>query len=454
MKYILSLIMGLLTVSSCFAQNFLCCDDLVLICNGSPHRTRVDEKLLKPYLMHTFADGRQSWLFDGFLMIEGVYFEGDRSYTFGEAAYDQAPQSMWSKLPDIQLGVGKGVGCEALDKLIGELIPVLGKPAYKHQVVMTLPSAKGASLIWGDMGVDYDFSKLEDRIAAMKWYVDLLIEKWNEANFQNIELAGFFYVAEHAEERDIPAIKGVNDYIHSKGYISTWIPYFWAWNYQRWFEMGFDQVYYQPNYFFSTDVPLSRLDDAIEEAYNLNVDDMRFGMEMEFEGYNNDRYGNPYTPHNIGLYDYGNHVFYNRFVDYVNKFEEHDVFDMMPLAYYTGYQAVYDFANSANPKDHEILDRLASHLVERHTVGGWYTPSYASINDVIGDDVRVYGLPGEIVVSGKGGGAVSVYSIDGKLVYSDDKSADASSEYKYSIQCNPGIYIVKTGSRTVKVAVG
>lgn len=345
-RSILALCVGLSSLALP-AQTFDRCDDLVLIPIGSPHRPKWDKELLTPYVVHEFADGRRSWLFDGFMMIDGVYFSPDgMNYTFGESDFPQAPKSMWEILPDIQLGTESGLGCRALDELIGELKPQLGAPGYRHQVVMTLPGATGASQVWGAIdGEDMDFGKMEHRVKAMTWYVDLVIEKWNAAGFKNIELAGFFYVPEHAEDRDIATVKLVTDYIREKGYSSYWIPYYWAWNYQNWEKMGFDQVYYQPNYFFKSDVPLSRLDDAINEAYELNDnaggEDMRFGMEMEFEGFNYDRNGNVYSPNNNGLYDYStNHVFYDRFVDYVNKFEEYDVFTFMPLAYYTGYRAV------------------------------------------------------------------------------------------------------------------
>lgn len=39
---------------------------------------------------------------------------------------------------------------------------------------------------------------------------------------------------------------------------------------------------------------------------------------------------------NTGLYDVSP-IYYQRFVDYLDKFEEYDVFEFMNLSYYSGY---------------------------------------------------------------------------------------------------------------------
>ncbi len=41
------------------------------------------------------------------------------------------------------------------------------------------------------------------------------------------------------------------------------------------------------------------------------------------------------------------------------------------MAYYTGYQAVYDFENSPCERDRRLLDRLAAIINRRHFKSGW-----------------------------------------------------------------------------------
>lgn len=424
-------------------------DDLALITIGSPHRPKWTKDLLEPYVVHTFADGSRQWFFDGFMMIDGVWIEGDNvKYSYGEADYGLAPRELWEKLPDIQLGTESGYGCKALDELIGEWLPVLGTPGYKHQIVMTLPVPHQATMAWGKLdGVSMDFSSSADRIKVCKWYIDLVLKKWNACDFKNIELAGFFWIPEEVFDHQVGVAKEVNKYIHDKGYRSFFIPFHHAPNYQRWKEFGFDVTYIQPNYFFKAETPIEVLQCAIEDAYNAEC-----GLEMEFEGYNYDAYGHIYSPANNGLYDFSP-LFYQKFVDYVSKFEEEKAFDFMPLSYYNGYQAVYDFDKSMNPKDKEILHRLAADIIHRHVLGGWHGES-ASINEIDnGRSSNIYGLDGGIYVD-NAAGQISLFSVDGRLI-NQIESTDGNADPRFGrfISCRPGVYIVRTSDHTVKVLV-
>ena len=46
--------------------------DLALIWIGGRHRPDWNKELFTPYLVHEFPDGHKSWVFDGFLMLEGT----------------------------------------------------------------------------------------------------------------------------------------------------------------------------------------------------------------------------------------------------------------------------------------------------------------------------------------------------------------------------------------------
>ncbi len=171
------------------AQQFGTIDDLALIWVGSRHRPDWNKELFTPYLVHEYPDGHKSWLFDGFLMIDGrTHGEREvgedyssylnRKYTFGEANFTHADKDMWEWLLHRQLGSYANLACRALDDRIGELLPELGIPAGKHKVVMTLPISYQAYNGWGRIdGRMLDFRYLEDKIAAMEWYVDLLLEE-------------------------------------------------------------------------------------------------------------------------------------------------------------------------------------------------------------------------------------------------------------------------------------
>lgn len=345
-------------------------DDLALIYIGSQHRTDWDKEMFRPYVMHTFPDSTQSWFFDGFLMLEFMRWndEGKR-VNLGESLFEPSTKADWTAMLEAQLGLENGRGCKALDDLIGELIPVLGKPGHKHKVVMSLPinRIKG-DWYWGEI----DGKKLygDDRVEEMKWYIDELQRRWKAAGFKNIELDGVYWTKEGYVADEDSDFKYVTAYAKDKGLLNYWIPYRSARGRGDWKEWGIDVAYLQPNYYFKDDRPMDWLDGVIHFA-----DGHGMGLEIEFAGY--DYSYNPTTkerqlikPHNIGLYDI-NPRFYQRLADYLNHFELYGVFDKKPVAYYTGFQGVYDFTNSDNQRDRDLMSRMARIVNKRHQASKW-----------------------------------------------------------------------------------
>ena len=113
----------------------------------------------------------------------------------------------------------------------------------------------------------------------------------------------------------------------------------------QWKELGFDIAYQQPNHFFKASIPDKRLEEACQSAATLNM-----GMELEFD--------------ERALFD-AKDSFYNRLVAYIDHFERQQAFRTSAMAYYSGNHAVLDMYKSTNPKDHEVMDRLANLIVSR-----------------------------------------------------------------------------------------
>lgn len=433
-------------------------DDLALIYIGAQSRPDWDKEQFRPYVMHTYQDGSKSWMFDGFLMIEfHVWNKNGIEVSLGESNTQGAQKEDWERLLKVHLGTESGNGCRALDDIIGDLIPELGQPGHKQKVVFTLPVAEAKTgITWGSIGEEQlNFQFHDHRVKAMKWYVDQLIAEWEKADFKNIDLEGVYWTKEAFytnEERAL--VKEMNEYYHQKGLNVYWIPYFSAPSYEDWEELGIDVTYMQPGYYFRNTTPMSRLEDAIDLAWKANI-----GLEMEFEGYNYTwdpvkGVRSRITPGNIGLYGYSPE-YYQRLVDYIDKFEENDVFQFMPIAYYSGFQAVYDYAQTGHPKDQELMDRLASIMNVRHVASGWDKEPTTDINDVtVGDRQIAYGIEGGIYVSDDVANSVNIYSADGRLIYSSGAPSNANRlKYGFTLPCEPGVYIVCAADRSIKVAV-
>ena len=309
--------------------------DMALIYQGGSHRLdwTVDE--FRPYVVHQFADGSKDWLFDGFLFLEFKNGSG-RNYTVGYEKLN-ARKGEWVWLLDRIFEQNKSLS--ALDQCIAEQIESIGKPGFKHQIVLGLPEAIRNQKDWGELnGRVLDFSNEEDQIAATKWYIDELVKRFKAAKYKHLELSGFYWVAEdtnHCAELTIPLSK----YIHTGGKLFYWIPYWGAKGAGDWKRLGFDVAYQQPNHFFNHSIPDSRLDDACAFA-------REHGMAMEFEFDEKATLDRPDTSH-------------ERMAAYINHFEKNDVFNSSAVAYYCGNRGVLTLYESKNPKDKALMDRLA-----------------------------------------------------------------------------------------------
>lgn len=329
---------GLAFGSPAAAQSYQTADDvqdLALIYQGGSHRLdwTVDE--FRPYVVHEFSDGTKDWLFDGFLFLEFKNGSG-RHYTVGYEKLN-ARKGEWAWLLDRIFEEGKSLS--ALDACITEEIAELGKPGFKHQIVLGLPEAILDQKDWGELdGRVLDFSKEEDQLAATRWYIDELMKRFKAAKYKNLELSGFYWVAEtnsHCGELTVP----ISEYIHSLGKLFYWIPYWQSKGAGEWKALGFDVAYQQPNHFFNHSIPDSRLDAACAFA-------REHGMAMEFE----------FDEKATADRENSSHA---RMKAYIDHFEKNDVFNSSALAYYCGNRGVLTLHESKNPADHALMDRLA-----------------------------------------------------------------------------------------------
>ena len=327
---------------ACQAQNYKTdgIRDLVLIYQGGAHRPAWLQDEFIPYVTHTFADGHKDWLFDGFLFLE--FTDSGKQY-IPNLKMPDAQKNDWAHYLDRVFEPGKAL--DALDKCIAAQKAELGDPGFKHKVVLTvLPPIPGQK-DWGELdGRALDFDVLDDRKAAVEWYLDQLFDRFNKNGYENIELSGIYWVDEEMHT-NAELSKHVSDYVHAKGVEYVWIPYFKAYGYDHWRDYGFDIAYHQPNHFFNKDIPDSRLDEACELARQNGM-----AVEFEFDA--------------RALYDTSNSS-YQRMLAYIEAFKRNGVFDKSALAYYEVGDGFAVFARKNHPENHKIIDRLATIIISR-----------------------------------------------------------------------------------------
>lgn len=307
---------------------------LVLIYDGGSHRNiQWNEEHFAPYVSVN-VDGKEKLLFDGFLFLE---IKDGKGRGFASGYESQAARKVeWEAL--LENYFQKGNAIDALNNQIETIKNEIKEESYaKRKVVISVPEPIPGQTDWGMIeGRPLNFSNKNDRLEACKWYINYAEELFKKANFENVELVGFYWLAEEAtNSRDLA--KDVAEFIYGKEYDFYWIPYFFSDGYSEWKELGFNTVYYQPNYFFNESVPLERLQETVNRAKEHQM-----SLEIEFD---------ERALKNSGDWGY-------RLNDYLDVYENNGVFNSLKVAYYQGGDAFYRLSKSTDETDMDLYERL------------------------------------------------------------------------------------------------
>lgn len=261
--------------------------------NGKVYLPRTYEDIL-PVVAYVDVNGViKDWFYDTILFMNYPTSSKNRSFitasTVTSAAYASNKED-WEEYadllfkPDVQLA--------ALEKAVADVKTKLNQSGYQYKVYISIPKAlpiqnnfglvNGKSLNFDHNAVGDD-EALANRTAAVKWYVDLLMQKWEAAGFKHLSLEGFYWYDEavhnYASNREEELVKQSAAYVHEKGKKIHWIPFYQAAGAFRWKELGFDFAFIQPNYAFYTSPKTRPTDTAVLAK--------RFGLGVEMEVHHN-----------------------------------------------------------------------------------------------------------------------------------------------------------------------
>lgn len=191
----------------------------------------------------------------------------------------------WQTYIDSQFVADRNLG--ALNDAVKYAADTLQLDGYKANVFLSVmrptpTNADGTVNTLGDIdgdGIDDPLDTLENRKKAVKWQIDTQLAKYKEQNYQNLTLVGFYWQEEHIftdDPYEVEVVKYMNEYVHSLGLITLWIPYYDAEGFEDCRSYGFDISCLQPNYSFMSVIDEDRLDSAAEKA-------KMYGMCVEIE---------------------------------------------------------------------------------------------------------------------------------------------------------------------------
>ncbi len=257
---------------------------------------------LIPYLAYVDENGKmQDVMFDSFLFLFMSKFPS------GGYPYSNGVKSDWEWALNDVFGDGKNI--KALDEAAAQVKQELGLGSdYKYKVILSLYYPSKEITHFGDVdgdGVSEDFSKAEDVIKALDWYINLTDETFNAQNFQNIELVGYYWFHETINSDDSDSLQIINaasDMVHAKGKDFCWIPYYASNGYNSWKEYGFDVAVMQPNYVFKLDTPFTNVISCAEltALYGMGVE-----MEICSDSLNNLQFFKKYMQYVAGGTEFG-----------------------------------------------------------------------------------------------------------------------------------------------------
>ena len=381
--------------------------DMTLIPGPSSHRNPLawDRDRWRTHVSYTDENGREHWLFDSFLLIEGqqtgVYGTPGYTYVLTESATPSAPKKLWQQLLDFWFDGGTfdwqesywGDGktsfsrwytgrmvtpspvfptgqLDALEDCIAETAARIGPPPARRYVVMGMPEpiyfdnyiagmgnpAGASTRYWGDVdGEELDFSRVEDRIRACRWFIDETRAAFARKHYQHIELLGFYILPEildtqwRAEyKRYDEVIPAVADYLHDCGEGLYWIPYCMAPGYTKWKDFGIDVAYMQPNYYWDEngEKPMA--------ATFREIDRYGMGLELEFE----------YSMVEAVAGAAQAAKYRARFDDYLSWARSSGVYGSRSIALYSGTDALHQLATSEIQGDRETYRKLCRFILE------------------------------------------------------------------------------------------
>lgn len=241
------------------------------------------------------ADHSVKWLGTGVLYLEVWATSGRAFATFADHPW--ANGSDWSTYLDTLFSHGSHLS--RLDSAVALAERTVGSLGHPFPVAVMIPYPDTAldTLRFG--GRVFHLLDVTERLALVHAWTDSVKARFSAGGFSHLTLYGMYWLQEKAAGGDRPFLPKAAAVVHQAKLRFLWIPYYWSNGHELWRKFGFDEAWYQPNYFFRLGVPALRLDSAMRQADSLGM-----GIELEFDPrlFTNTVYANRFSPYLMALW--------------------------------------------------------------------------------------------------------------------------------------------------------
>ncbi len=345
------------------------------------------QEQFKPYTAFLDTDGnRQDTFFRDYLFL-GLQSPNGRSF-FREADSSKAGlKSDWEWFLD-RIFTSNDLQLRALNEQTKATGLALGQPVLRNQVTIMVPFANENVSAFGDVdgdGISENLTTLAGRKKVTHWYISEVLQRFNQAQYSNLDLKGFYWLKEDLDTTKPDEINLVQDtasFIHQQGaYKFFWIPWSGAYAATQWNQFGFDFAILQPNHFVNrndTTTP-EKIKNSAAKSANAGM-----GVELEFDNQilRSDKYRERFYDYLNGGLEYG---FMNGSVlgVYQDARGLYELYKQQDKGY-SIYEDLYRFVKGAYVTDHEVSTLL-------NTFESTRFPSSSSVQTSTVADVHVQG---------------------------------------------------------------
>lgn len=275
---------------------------------------------LRPYVGYYDIKGNiKDFFFDSYLFLPCVQNGPSGARMHADEANPTKAIDWTSYVEDT---FAPGYNVDALDASFGNAKKALGNNDKKAGVFFTILYPTRTATNFGTLGgKNLDFSKAEDRKYAIKWIIDEQLRLYREAGYDNLELVGFYWLEEYLvnTQEDRELFKYTSDYLHSLGLKFIWIPWYCAYGYNSWKELGIDAACMQPNLFWMGQPDSGRVKESIgiSSKYGLSME-----MEIDYSAFTSDDH-------------------FERYLTYLEDGMKYGAMDSIKMYYQGGKTGVY-----------------------------------------------------------------------------------------------------------------